>query len=184
MNDKELAKSEGEKDLGVLIDRDMNFNDHVTAITKKANKISGMITHNIINKHKCIMIPLFKALVRPILEYANVVWCPALKTNIDKIEGVQRRFTKKIKGLNKLNYVERLRALKLPSLEYRRKRGDLIEMYKIVQGINDPCTTTSLYNICENACTRGHDFKLVKPAVNTNKYANFFTNRVINPWNQ
>ena len=87
----------------------------MNAVTKKANQIAGMILYNITNRDKYIMVPLFKALVRPILEYANVVWCPFLKKDKDKVEKVQRRFTKRIKGMKDLNYEQRLKALKLPS---------------------------------------------------------------------
>ena len=185
MNGVNLIKSTAEKDLGVLVDENLSFNDHVNAVTKKANQIAGMILHNITNRDKYIMIPLFKALVRPILEYANVVWCPYLKYNKDKVEKVQRRFTKRIKGMKDLTYEDRLKALKLPSLEYRRLRGDLIEVFKTVHHINDPSTTSSLFKMYNNVCniTRGHDFKLGKCCPANKKHANFFTNRVINHWN-
>ena len=74
----------------------------------------------------------------------------------------------------------------LPSLEYRRGRGDLIETYKILQEIYDPITTNELFTLNTNNSTktRGHNFKLTKfsPTLNNNKY--FFTNRVVNLWNQ
>ena len=107
MNGINLTKSTAEKDLGVLVDENLSFEDHVIAVTKKANQMAGMILHNITNRDKYIMIPLFKALVRPILEYANAVWCPFLKKNKDKVERVQRRFTKRIKGMKDLNYEDR-----------------------------------------------------------------------------
>ena len=187
MNGVNLFKSTAEKDLGVLVDENLSFNEHVNAVTKKANQIAGMILHNITNRDKYIMVPLFKALVRPILEYANVVWCPFLKKDKDKVEKVQRRFTKRIKGMKDLNYEDRLKALKLPSLEYRRLRGDLIEVFKTVHHINDPSTTSSLFKMYtgNDVCniTRGHDFKLGKCCPTNKKHANFFTNRVINHWN-
>ena len=185
MNGVNLFKSTAEKDLGVLVDENLSFNEHVNAVTKKANQIAGMILYNITNRDKYIMVPLFKALVRPILEYANVVWCPFLKKDKDKVEKVQRRFTKRIKGMKGLNYEDRLKALKLPSLEYRRLRGDLIEVFKTVHHINDPSTTSSLFNMYKNVCniTRGHDLKLKKSCPANNKHAIFFTNRVINHWN-
>ena len=75
----------------------------------------------------------------------------------------------------------------LPSLEYRRVRGDLIETYKILQEIYDPITTKDLFTLNTNdniTKTRGINFKLTKfsPNLNNNKY--FFTNRVVNLWNQ
>ena len=79
---------------------------------------------------------LYVRLVRPHLEYVNPVWNPYLKKHIDMIENIQRRATKLpvIPGLSDLSYEDRLRRLKLPSLSYRRSRGDMIEVYKIMSG--------------------------------------------------
>ena len=73
-------------------------------------------------------------------------------------------------------------ALKLPSLYYRRMRGDLIEVFKIVHGIYDPITTKSLLTrVSDSSITRKHNkFKLTKQRTNKNGYKYFFTNRVIN----
>ena len=85
------------------------------------------------------MVPLFEALVRPILEYANyVVWNTHLRKRIDDIEKVQRKLNKFISEVRFLEYEDRLTALKLHSLEHRRLRGDIIEMYIITHNIYDP----------------------------------------------
>ena len=85
--------------------------------------------------------------------------------------------------MNSLPYEERLKYLNLPSLAYRRLRGDLIEMYKIVHETYDPLTTKSLYQIDTTNKLRSHCYKLIKPRVNTTMFQNFFTNRIITPWN-
>ena len=79
-----------------------------------------------------------------------------------------------------------LRELKLPSLEYRRLRGDLLETYKILNGTYDPLTTNNLLTKSNTtkSVTRSHSLKLSKPRVNTTTYKIFFTNRIINPWNE
>jgi len=69
-------------------------------------------------------------MVRPHLEYSNSVWCPFKKGDIENIEKVQKRATKLILSLKKLPYHERLRQLKLPTLKYRRLRGDMIEVLR------------------------------------------------------
>ena len=153
-------------------------------MVKRANKIAGLLMRTITHKAVSIMIPLFKALVRPILEYGNVVWSPYLKKHINEIESVQRRFTKKIIGLSDLEYEDRLRKLRLPSLEYRRLQGDMIEVYKILQNIYDPCTTKTLLTLSGNEITRGHKYKLTKIFTNTRSYQKFFTIRVTNLWNK
>ena len=96
---------------------------------KKANRMCGMLVRFIQCKTKLTMVPLFKSLVRPVLEYGNVVWNTCLKKHTGSVENVQRRFTKKIIGFADMDYEKRLQALHLPSLEYRRLRGDLIELF-------------------------------------------------------
>ena len=64
------------------------------------------------------MVPLFKSMIRPIVEYGNVVWAPHLKKDIIAIESIQRNYTKKIKGMRNKSYEERLAILRLPSLSF------------------------------------------------------------------
>ena len=144
----------------------------------------GMILRTLSCKDKNILIPLYKALIRPILEYGNVVWCPYYEKYKDLLEKVQQHFTKRINGMSKLSYPERLQKLMLPSLEFRRLRGDFIEVYKIVHNLYDQTTTNSLFSFNIDSITRSHSFKLTKPRVDTKKYQDFFTNRVIDNWNK
>ena len=73
---------------------------------------------------------LFTALVRPHLEYAQSVWSPHLAKHTKMLENVQIRATKLVDGMSDMEYDERLKLLKLPTLKYRRERGDMIEIYK------------------------------------------------------
>ena len=75
---------------------------------------------------------LYTALVRPHLEYANQIWIPYLIKHVEEIENVQRRATKRLPGMAELSYPDRLRKLYLPTLAYRRARGDMIELFKIL----------------------------------------------------
>jgi len=71
---------------------------------------------------------LYKLMVHPHLEYANSVWCPHKLGDITVIEKVQKRATKLIINLKKISYTNRLQHLqhlKLPTLKYRRLRGDM-----------------------------------------------------------
>ena len=178
-----LENTTQEKDLGVIVDPLLNFEDHINCTVSKGNRIAGLLVRTITNKSPDIMIPLYKALIRSILEYGNSVWCPYLRRHIDEIEGVQRRFTKKIIGMADLSYQERLIKLKLPSLEYRRLRGDLIEVFKILHDFYDPVTTKSLFVRSGTDRTRGHNLKLTKHRTHTRQFQNFFTNRIISAWN-
>ena len=171
-----------EKDLGVNIDPLLNFENHISNITKKARQLSGLIVKSITHKSKDIMIPLFKSIVRQPMEHAHAVWNPYKKKHVNLLESIQRHFTRYIIGTNDLSYEERMKMLNLPSLEFRRLRGDLIEVFKICHNLYDPVTTKSLITI-NKSNTRTHNYKLVKPRVNSSQFLNFFTNRIINLWN-
>ena len=125
-----LPRTQIQKDLGVYIDDKLNFNEHVSRAVTKANQTLGLIRRSFQYLDKETLCLLFKSIVRPLLEYGNTIWHPILKRDIDKIESVQRRATKLVPCLKNLPYAERLKKLDLPSLSYRRNRGDMIVAYK------------------------------------------------------
>ena len=88
-----------------------------------------------LNHHN--VVPLYKDLVRSHLDYALSIWSPYKQTCKDSIKSVQRRATKQLPGMKDIPYEERLKRLKLPTLAYRRTRGDMIEVYKLLQGEYD-----------------------------------------------
>ena len=73
---------------------------------------------------------LYRALVRPQLEYCAQVWSPHYRKDVVALDRVQWRFTRMLPGMEHLSYEERLDRLGLFSLEQRRLRGELIEVYK------------------------------------------------------
>ena len=105
-----------------------------------------------------------------------------IRKNITALENVQRRATKLIPGFKDMTYENRLRKLKLPTLAYRRKRGDMIEAFKLTSGLYDTALP-SLLEIQKNTRTRGHSKKLYQHRSNKDIRKNFFTNRIINIWN-
>ena len=107
VNQIKLLKTQSEKDLGVYIDPLLNFNSHISEVTKKARRMANLIMRTITLKNIDIMLPLYKTLIRPIIEYGNCVWYPYKRKDIDMIESVQRNFTKCIKGLKNYEYKER-----------------------------------------------------------------------------
>ena len=110
-----------------------------------------------------LMKELYTALVRPHLEYGNVVWHPYLRKDIDMLEAVQHRATRMIPSFAKLSYEERLRRIDLPTLEYRRLRGDAIETYKFLTGKYTDYDPEFLpLHKSVGVTTRGHHLKLVK----------------------
>jgi len=125
-----------------------------------------------------LLLPTF----RPLLEYCCVVWSPHHKYLIEKLENVQRYFTKRIPGYWNIPYSERLTKLNLQTLETRREIIDLKFCYSVLhQNINTSLTTKFSYNY--DGRTRGHNLKLFKQRCNIDKTKYFFTNRVVDKWN-
>ncbi len=94
-----------------------------------ANKARGMlyfIKRSFTCLTKEIFLPLYRVLMRPHLEYAIQANCPYLKKDIYHLKRIQRASTRWVKGLRDLSYEERLKELKLQSLEKRRIRNDLV----------------------------------------------------------
>ena len=102
---------------------------------------------------------------------------------MEAFENVQRRATKLVPELKELPYEERLKKINLPTLTYRRSRGDQIEVYKIITHKYDPDCTGGIFKMREDTTTRGNSKKLYKSGtrLNTRKYT--FSNRVVNNWN-
>lgn len=170
-----------EKDLGVVFDNELKFNEHIAQKVKKANHALGMIRNTFTVLDKDVFLPLYKSFVRPHLEYASVVWSPLYKKDIISIENVQRRATKIIPGFKDMSYEDRLKSLGLPTLYYRRDRADMIQLFKIMKGF-DICDINNLSR-AENVSTRGHSLKLQKNQDRTKLSQRRFSSRVINSWN-
>ena len=177
-----VEQVESEKDLGVTFESTLRFDHHILNCVNKANRMLGLIKQTFTYMDKEMFLPLFKTLIRPHLEYATVVWSPFLKKDIFLIENVQRRATKIVKTISNLSYEERLKHLGLPTLKYRRDRNDVIQVYKIMNGI-DKLDVNTFFKMSTDSRTRGHNFKIVKQQNRTKQRASVFSQRVIDPWN-
>jgi len=124
-------------------------------------------------------INLYKAFVRPVLEYGNIIWGPKYITDQRSVEKVQRRATKLTHGLYDMPYSDHLAALNLPSLQYRRFQGDMIALYQLLHK-HFNIDTSELFTAATTTTTRGHNLKLFKFPATT---SHFFSIRSINYWN-
>jgi len=140
-----------------------------------------MISRTFVKKTKKMILELYKSLVRPHLEYAVQAWSPHLRKDVNLIERVQRRATRMILPLRHLPYEQRLAILRLTTLETRRLRGDLIEVFKMVKGFVDIDYTQ--YFTLANSSLRGHSLKLFKPRFKLECGRFFFANRIVDEWN-
>jgi len=123
------------RDLEVTVCSDLTPAVHIDQIVAKAHQRANNILCYFVSRDPQSLTKAFITYVRPLLEYNSIIWSPYLKQEIDRIEQVQRRFSKRLRGLRTYTYVNRLKLLELPSLELRRLRNDLAWCYRIVFGL-------------------------------------------------
>ena len=103
MGDAVLGRTTQEKDLGVTFSADMKVSEQCGIAASKGNQILGLIRRTITYKEKQLIVPLYKAIVRPHLEYCIQAWRPYRKKDIYKLERIKRRATKIIPELRDLS---------------------------------------------------------------------------------
>ena len=183
MGDAVLGRTTQEKDIGVTFSADMKISEQCGIAASKGNQIIRLIRRTTMYKEKQLIVPLYKAIVRPHLEYCIQAWRPYRKKDIDKLERIQRRATKMIPELRDFSYESRLLQCGLTTLETRRLRGDQIEVFKIVNGYED-VDRNMFFKLKEGSRTRGHKAALVKEQCRLDMRKYSFSQRVINEWNK
>ena len=132
MDGVRLEEVELEKDVGVLVSSSLKPSHQCSAAAAKANGVLGQISRAVNYMDK-----LYKVYVRPHLEYCIQAWSPYLVADKEKLEKVQRRAVNMVAGLKGRTYQDKLREVGLTSLEERRERGDMIQTFRIIQGIDN-----------------------------------------------
>lgn len=116
---RDITRVDCEKDLGIITDQHLTFQQHIQEKVNKANRILGIIRRTFVALDISTFRCLFKAMVRPHLEYAQSIWSPYKRKDIIAVENVLRRAYKMILGLRNSTYPERLKILNIPSMVYR-----------------------------------------------------------------
>ena len=127
-----------------------------------------MLFRCFINSNTKMLLQCFVSYVRPILEYSSAVWSPCLLKDIDKVESIQRYFTRRLfarANLNESSYKERLQYLQLEPLELRRLKSELIMVFKCLKKEVNACQ--NIFTLSHNENTRGDELKLLKPKFRT-----------------
>lgn len=182
LSGKTLQSVERQLDLGVVVSSSLKWSDHISKVVKRANSTIYMLKTAFRRPSPELLKRLYVSYVRPILEYAAIIWSPNLVKDIQLLEGVQHRATRMIDGFSSLPYETRLQILDLPHLSARRQRGDLIYTYRILNN-HLSADLTNLFTINTDSRLRGHSLKLSHEKFRTNFRQCFFANRVFSAWN-
>jgi len=182
INGSVLPTVESVRDLGVSVTQSLSPSLHVSNIVAKANQRAAAIYRAFTSRDIVLLLRAYTTYVRPIVEHDSVVWSPYTVKDIDAVESVQRRFTKRLPGYKSLTYSERLKRANLLSLELRRLHFDLVWCYKILFGRVD-MMTENLFEWAPHSSTRGHKYKLYRKSSSASVRYHFFSERVVNVWN-
>ena len=176
-----LDNTQLERDLGVQVDTELKFREQAASAVAKATQILAMIKRSFMLLDGVTLPLLFKTLVRPHLEYGNLVWGPFNRADQRLVERVQRRATRLVESIRHKPYEERLHRLDLPSLYYRRRRGDMIHVYQLFHGGVD-ADPRKFFKLMDSS-TRGHPFKIQKFLASSRVRRFSFASRITNDWN-
>lgn len=182
MGGEVLQKAPEEKDLGVTIQDSLSPEKHINRITGTAYRMVINIRMAFHYMDEVMVKKLIESIIRPQLEYAAVVWAPHKKKHIKKLERIQRAATKMTPSLTDLSYEERLERLGLATLEERRRRGDLITLYKYMKGIE--WTDRENLLVKDEGERRGHGKKLKKTRCRKDVKKYSFPYRCVDEWNR
>ena len=179
-----LKQVESHPYLGVEIDNKLRWDKHISNITTKANRVLGLIKRNLSRCPKEVKVTAYKTLVRPILDYASVVWDPHHQCDVDKVEAIQRRAARFCMAdySHESSVTDMLDDLNWPLLTNRRKQSRLTMLYKI----NNNLVSISKDNLIppHRLNTRyKHDLNFQIPFAKKNIYKYSFYPRTIKDWN-
>ena len=122
------------KNLGVRMQNDATFNDHIARIQSTGRRWCSWVLRTFSSRQRETMLVLWKQLILPRIEYCSPLWAPCKRKDLEKVESIQRTFTSKIEGMTNLNYHKRLEFLNMYSVQRRFERFIIICIWKILSG--------------------------------------------------
>jgi hypothetical protein len=181
LGDVGLPEVDSVRDLGVVLQPNLKFDKYVDERKAKAMRAAGLVFKAFVSRRTGFLRSMYVTYVRSLLEYNTSVWNSLGIQSIDKLESVQRYFTRRIPELYGLDYRSRLERLDLEPLEVRRMKADLVDTFKIVK----EKVSLSRSDFFEFGCprTRGHQFKLFVPPARVDARKSAFGSRVVPMWN-
>ena len=182
LGDELVPTSNQEKDLGSITSSDLSSSANCREMAVRVSRALNLLLRSLGKFQKTSFTRIYTSYVRAHLEL-NIQACPPILSRDSLVlERVQRRATKRVKGLLGKSYPERLKTLDLFSLAFRRLRGDMIPTHKILMDLDHP--NRSILTFRDDDCLRGHRLTLQQPRVRTKLRPNAFSARIPFTWNR
>ena len=141
-NNEIIEEKETLRDLGIILNNQANFDDHVSNICAKVKQKTGWILRTFHSRQPFLLKQLWKQLVQPHIDYCSQVMILTAQ-NLSDLENLQRNFLNKIPALKNKNYWERLEECQMLSQERRIERYKILYTWKILEGKVPNCNITS-----------------------------------------
>ena len=167
------------KILGLLIDNKLLYNDHIHRLATSSSRALGLITRTAVPLREDFRARLYKALVRPLMQYASPIWSGTAKTHLKEIEQVQRRALKCLRLTDPLKH-------NLPPLELRYKTASILLFRKHFLSppiLSDPLITPTLPPKHRRNAKGGHDRRVLIPPSRTSHHKQSYVLRTSKWWN-
>ena len=184
-----LEATDSEKDVGIHVHQSLKPSLQCAKASAKANQVLGQLSRAVGYRDEDTFLKLYCVYVRPHLEYAIKSWCPWQVQDKNILEKVQRRAVMMVSNMRGKTYEERLLEANMTTLETRRHRGDLIQMYRIMSGKDDVSPNTWFQTMADN---RGDGvgtrqatglYNVLPKQGRSEIREHFFSQRVVAPWN-
>ena len=187
MNVTILSTVRKEKDIGVIVNKDLKPSLQCAEAAQRASAVLTQISRAFLYRERHVFLKLYIQFVRCHMEFAVSAWCPWTVQDVEVFEKVQKKAINLINGLQGMTYDEKLVELGITSLKARRTRIDLVPKFKMLKGIDTVDFNTWFSTV-------GHEVKrvtrhtsyhrnLVPKRSSTEMRTNFFSNRVVKHWN-
>jgi hypothetical protein len=186
MNGHKLEVTEEERDIGVLVTKNLKPASQCKKAARTAQTVLSQISRAFHYRDRNVFIRLYVQYVRPHLEFAVPAWSPWLEADKEVLEKVQRRAVQMVSGLRSHTYEDRLKELGLTTLEERRHQADMAQTYKIVRGKDRVCKETWFKSVTETgrATRSAADPLNLRPQQSRLEIRRqFFSQRVVESWN-
>lgn len=177
-----LTESSHERDLGITVSSDLKFSKHVQQISGKTRSLTGLIANTFSCRDLALWKLLYTSFIRPHIEFAAPVWSPHLKKDIQLIENVQRMVTRIPTAARHLSYRSRCQLFGIQPLEERRKRGDMIQFYKMARNIETINWHSEIQRPTHQYSTRRTSLYIRERVPHCLIRHNFFINRATAQW--